>query len=716
MSIPKTYKPQELEKSIYEAWLESNYFHAVIKKDTKPFVIVLPPPNLTGILHLGHALNATIQDIFIRWKKLQGYLTEWLPGVDHAGIATQVVVERNLPKGVTRESLGREKFVQLIWDWVKSKKVVILEQLRRIGVACDWARTRFTLDVGFSQAVKEAFIRLHKKGLIYRGDYIVNWCPRCQTALSDEQVKHQEVKGHLYYIRYPLKDGAGYVTVATTRPETMLGDTALAINPEDTRNKKYIGKIAILPFIKRELPIIGDERVDPEFGTGIVKVTPAHDRDDFEIGEKHKLPRVKIMDERGVINENGGKFKGLDRFEARKKIIEELKEKGLLERIEDYTISLGKCERCKSVVEPYLSRQWFVKMKPLAEPGIDAVERGIIKFHPERWKGVFLNWMYNIKDWCISRQIWWGHSIPVYWCDECGKYEVASEKPQKCSYCGSENITPDPDVLDTWFSSWLWPFATFGWPKKTEELEYFYPTDVLVTGPEIIFFWVARMIMAGYEFMGKYPFHDVYIHGTVRDAIGRKMDKSLGNGIDPIEVIEKYGGDAMRFTLVFKSGEGKDPHLKLDTFEIGRNFANKIWNAFRLIKFLEQDEKKDFEEDLADRWILSRLQRIIKTVEDKLEDYKLYEPLSTIYEFFWHEFCDWYLEIVKLTGHLKIAKHVMSEVMKLLHPFMPFITELIYKELNGKSILESRWSSPREALVDSSCAVSYTHLTLPTKA
>ncbi len=746
MEISKTYNPKSTEAKWYKFWLENGYFKASPNEARKPFTIVIPLPNVTDVLHMGHALNATIQDIFTRWRRMQGFEAEWLPGTDHAGIATQVIVERELLKDIPKEELGREKFVELVWEWVGEKKNTILEQLKELGCSCDWDRTRFTLDPNLSQAVNEAFIRLYKKGLIYKGDYIVNWCPRCETAIADEEVEHEELNGKLYYIKYPIKTKdyrpktKNYVVVATTRPETMLGDTACAINPKDKKNAKFIGETAILPLIEREIPIIPDSAVDPNFGTGIVKVTPAHDPADFEIAERHDLPKILIMDTHGVINESGGDYSGLSRFEAREKIILDLKKLGLFVKTTSHRYSVGHCYRCKTLVEPLLSKQWFVKQKELAKPAIEAVERGEIKFYPDRWKGVYLNWMYNIKDWCISRQIWWGHRIPVWYCKEmrnakCKRRDgsvVSIEKPEICPYCNSKVLFQDPDVLDTWFSSWLWPFSVFGWPKETEDrgqkseispsadgqksdLDYFYPTSLLTTASEIIFFWVARMIMAGYEFMGKAPFKDVYIHGTVRDSRGVKMSKSLGNGIDPREIIKDYGTDALRFSLITTAGEGQDPRIAPNTFESGRNFTNKIWNAYRLITSLSVGRELPTAQsrelptaqnpkslDFGDRWILARQQRLIKEVTKSLSKYRLQGPLMQIYDFFWHEFCDWYLEIIKLKKTQGVAIEILHNTLKLLHPFMPFITEEIWQKIPHQetSIMISHWPSPDMNLFD----------------
>ncbi|MFA4992229.1 MAG: valine--tRNA ligase, partial [Candidatus Omnitrophota bacterium] len=590
--IPPRYNPKEVEDKVYSRWENKNLFHAEPTSSKKPFSVVIPPPNVTGILHMGHALNDTIQDILIRWKKMQGFDSLWMPGVDHAGIATQNVVEKKLAKeGKTRNDLGREKFLEEVWKWREEYGSTIIRQLKKLGASCDWDRTRFTMDEAYSEAVKEVYIRLWNKGLIYQGDYIINWCPRCQTALSDEEAPHVDAEGKLYYIKYPFKEGEGLsakdegVVVATTRPETMLGDTAVAVNPKDRRYKKFIGKKLILPLMGREIPIVGDDFVDKKFGTGAVKVTPAHDLNDFEIaGRHHELRVINVMNPDATMNENAGRFKGMDRFRAREEIVKELREKGLLIKIEPHKHAVGHCYRCHTAVEPYLSRQWFVKMKPLAGPAIEAVKSGRIKFYPKRWTKVYLNWMENIRPWCISRQIWWGHRLPVWYCLDCKKGVVASkERPVKCGACGSGNLKQDEDVLDTWFSSWLWPFATMGWPDKTRELGYFYPTSVLVTAPEILFFWVARMIMAGLEFMGDIPFSDVYLHGTVRDLTGKKMSKSLGNIIDPLDIINEFGADALRFSIIAITASGQDVFLAREKFELGRNFANKIWNASRFV-------------------------------------------------------------------------------------------------------------------------------------
>ncbi len=684
------YNHKDIEEKWLSYWNKEKLNHAEINPDKKKYTISMPPPNVTDILHLGHALNNTIQDIYIRWKRMQGYEALWVPGSDHASIATQVVVEKELPNGTTKEDIGRDKFLEILWNWVEKKKDYIITQLKRIGCSADFRRTQFTLDPGLSTAVKEAFLILYQKGYIYRGDYVVNWCPRCQTALSNEEVEYRDEDGSLYYIRYPIENQKlidDYLTVATTRPETMLGDTAVAVHPDDVRYKKYMGSTVILPLVEKEIPVIADSLVDCEFGTGVVKVTPAHDSDDFDIGKRNGLERVVIMDRMGRINENGGKYAGLTREDARDAILKDLKKGGLLEKVESYKHSVGECYRCHTKVEPYLSRQWFLSMNELAKPAIEAVEKGIVKFYPERWTNVYLSWMKNIKPWCISRQLWWGHTIPVWYCmdkmnEECKKKDgivVAREKPERCPYCGSENIVQDTDVLDTWFSSWLWPFSTLGWPKKNPDFDYFYPTDLLVTGPEIIFFWVARMIMASYFFTGTYPFKDVYLHGTVRDKIGRKMSKSLGNGIDPLEIIKQYSTDSLRFSILAVAGEGQDPRIEERTFELGRNFCNKLWNANRLLEILkETHECISYELDLADRWIISRLNCVIGDINRALSSYRLHEAITRIYEFFWHEYCDFYLEIIKDTGHIDTGYEVFTNILRLLHPFMPFITEELY--------------------------------------
>jgi len=741
--VSTCYNPKETEDKWYKFWQENNLFCAKPNPLKKPFTIVIPPPNVTGILHMGHALNNTIQDILIRYHRMKGYETLWVPGTDHAGIATQNVVERELAKeGKTRNDLGREKFLERVWQWKEKYGSTIIQQLKKLGASCDWERLRFTMDERYSEVVKEVFIRLYEKGLIYQGDYIINWCPRCQTALSDEEAPHKEIEGNLYYIRYPFKGQSpsgtvpNCIVVATTRPETMLGDTAVAVNPKDKRYKKLVGKVLILPLMNREIRIVADPMVDMKFGTGAVKVTPAHDPDDYILGKKHNLEFINILYPDGTLNENAGVYKGLDRFKAREKIISDLKEKGLLEKIEPHKIPAGHCYRCHTIIEPYLCRQWFVKMKPLAESAIKMVKEGKIKFYPRRWTKVYLNWMENIHDWCISRQIWWGHRLPVWYCPNCLKqaselivkssksidktksmnYElsiknkqgviVSKETPQRCPVCGSADLYQDEDVLDTWFSSWLWPFATLGWPRETEDLKYFYPTSVLVTAPEILFFWVARMIMAGLEFTGKVPFKDVYIHGTVRDTEGRKMSKSLGNIIDPLEIIEHIGADSLRFSLIMITASGQDVYLSEDKFKTGRNFCNKIWNAARLI--LINLEEKNIRDDLCvvfkeknltliNRWILSSFYTTLQKAEQSLEKYNFNEYASLLYHFFWHRFCDWYLEIIKKNikdpQNQLVMYKILEKFLRCLHPIMPFITEELWQKLplKNNSIMREPW-------------------------
>ena len=743
--IPSRYNPQEVEKKLYEKWQDDGLFHVEPGSSEKPFTIVIPPPNVTGILHMGHALNNTIQDILIRWKKMQGYASLWVPGTDHAGIATQNVVEKKLARdGKTRNDLGREKFVEEVWKWREEYGSTIISQLKRLGASCDWERTRFTMDKGLSSAVLEAFVQLYDKGLIYRGNYIINWCPRCQTALSDEEAPHVETEGKLYYIRYlfkegeapnhSLRSGTGHgcrvkgegVVVATTRPETMLGDVAVAVNPDDKRYKKLIGKKLILPIIGREIEIIADDFVDKKFGTGAIKVTPAHDPNDFEISKRHNLEPIKVMAPNGKMNENAKTYNGKDRFDAREGIVKELEEQGLMVKIEKHQHAVGHCYRCHTAIEPYLSLQWFVSMKELARPAIEAVKSGKIKFYPKRWTKVYLSWMENIRDWCISRQIWWGHRIPVYYCRTCKEVIVSKVKPENCPECSSIDIYQDEDVLDTWFSSWLWPFSTLGWPEKTKDLEYFYPTSVLVTAPEILFFWVARMIMAGMEFTGEIPFRDVYLHGTVRDLTGKKMSKSLGNIIDPIDIINEFGTDALRYSMMAITATGQDVFLSKEKFEIGRNFANKIWNASRFVLMNIGLTTPTCPGNgpsavpgtgrggmtLADEWILSRLNKTIAAVTKALEQYRFNEAESLIYDFFWHDFCDWYVEMVKpqlmqraneptsQRATEQVLIHVLEASLKLLHPFMPFVTEAVWQNVKErKSIMVEKWPKPDKKLI-----------------
>ena len=728
--LPKIYDPKNVEDRLYKFWLEKRYFHAEVNLERKSYTIVIPPPNVTDVLHMGHAYNNTFQDILIRYHRMQDKEALWFPGTDHAGIATQNVVERHLWKNrkISRHDLGREKFIELVWQWRQERGQRIIEQLKKMGFSCDWQRERFTMDEGLSRAVLEVFIRLYKKGLIYRGKYVINWCPRCQTALSDEEVEYQEHEGNLWYINYPISGSKQHITVATTRPETLLGDVAVAVHPKDKRYKDLIGKVAILPIMSRKLPIIGDEMVDREFGTGAVKVTPAHDPNDYLIGQRHNLVPINVMNENASMNENAGKYSGMDRLKARKHLLQDLKTGGFIEKTEDHNHSIGHCYRCHTVVEPYLSEQWFVKMKALAEPALQAAKEGKVKFHPARWHKVFVQWMENIHDWCISRQIWWGHRIPIYYCQDCGEIKASIDAPTHCRKCKGQTFKQDPDVLDTWFSSQLWPFATLGWPEEKKELKYFYPTDTLVTGPDIIFFWVARMIMMGVEFMKDIPFHDVYFNGIIRDDQGRKMSKSLGNGIDPLEMVEKYSADAVRFSLLVLSSEGQDINLSQNDFEIGRNFSNKLWNAFRFLWMnLEQEDlehgnldfvRKASDEntlDLSDQWILSRYQKTIRKVTRGLDQFKFHEATEAIYSFFWREYCDWYLELIKprlynskdLEGKkvaLGVAVMVMKGILQMLHPFIPFITEELWMKIrclgDSESIMISAWPSEYRAFIN----------------
>jgi len=715
--IEKVYDPHKVEDALYKRWMEKDYFHAVIDPEKKPFTIVIPPPNITGQLHMGHALDNTMQDILIRMKRMQGYCTLWLPGTDHASIATEAkIVETMAKEGITKEDIGREGFLERAWKWKEQYGGRIVEQLKKLGSSCDWKRERFTMDEGLSEAVKEVFVRLYEKGLIYRGERIINWCPVCGTSISDAEVEYEEHDGYFWHIKYPVAGSDEYVEIATTRPETMLGDTAVAVHPDDERYKHLIGKKVILPLMNREIPVIADTYVERDFGTGVVKITPAHDPNDFEVGLRHDLEIINIMNEDATINENGGKYAGMDRYEARKQVVEDLKNLGLLVQVKPHKHNVGECYRCSTVIEPRVSWQWFVKMKPLAEPAIEVVKNGTIKFVPERFSKIYFNWMENIQDWCISRQLWWGHRIPAYYCDDCGELMVARTEPHECTKCKSTNIRQDEDVLDTWFSSALWPFSTLGWPEETPDLKYFYPTDVLVTGYDIIFFWVARMIFSGLEQMGKEPFKYVLIHGLVRDAQGRKMSKSLGNGIDPLEVIEKYGTDALRYALTVGTSPGNDMRFSDEKLEASRNFANKIWNAFRFV-MMNFDDDVDFGKvdeskfTVGDKWILSRINTVAREVTENLEKFELGIGLSKIYEFIWEEFCDWYIELVKPRLYDREAKdrlealYVLNEVlkkaMKLLHPFMPFITEEIYSHLitDDESIMISSWPEYTEDIL-----------------
>jgi len=704
--LSKKFNFKEIDDKWGKYWEENDCFHGKANPKKKPYSIVIPPPNVTGILHMGHALNNTLQDIIIRYKRMCGFETLWMPGTDHAGIATQNVVEKQLAKeNKTRQEVGREAVLERLWVWKKQYGDTIIHQLKKLGSSCDWARNRFTMDEGYSEAVKYVFIHLYEKGLIYRGEYIINWCPRCLTALSDEEAEHQESEGSLWHISYPFKDNPDkFITVATTRPETMLGDTAVAVNPDDERYKDFIGQTLLLPLVHREIKIIADPFVDPSFGTGAVKVTPAHDPNDFQMGKRHNLEFINIMHPNAILNEKAGDFKDMDRFQGRESVVASLKKLNLLKKVEPHVHAVGHCYRCHTIVEPYLSKQWFVKMKPLAEPAIKAVTEGTIKIHPSRWTKVYMNWMENIRDWCISRQIWWGHRIPVWYCDACQEGEniiVAQKEPTQCPKCGCPNLTQDEDVLDTWFSSWLWPFATFNWPGENpldkklrdEDLEYFYPTSSLFTAPEIIFFWVARMVMAGFEFMGDIPFSDIYLHGTVRDFKGRKMSKSLGNAIDPLEIINEYGADSLRFSLIMNSGQ--DLFISKEKFEVGRNFANKIWNASRLIlmHYDREDSRGELaeilkQEDLALhlKWIISRFYSTLEKVSNAIEIYRYSEAESLIYEFFWGDFCDWFLEMIKDKFSDVNTKRIIIEILKnslkMIHPFMPFVTEEIWENLD----------------------------------
>ncbi len=713
--LPKTYDPHECEDRLYQYWEESGFFNAEVNPDKKPFTIVIPPPNVTGQLHMGHAFDETLQDTLIRFKRMQGYEALWLPGTDHAGIATQIKVEEALRKeeGLTRYDLGREEFVRRVWDWKDKYGSRILSQLRKMGSSCDWRRLRFTMDEGLSNAVKEVFVDLYNKGLIYKGSRIINWCPHCRTALSDAEVEYVEKPGHLWHVRYPIEGTDEYLVIATTRPETMMGDTGIAVNPKDERYQHLIGKRAILPIMNRAIPIFADEYVEMDFGTGCVKVTPCHDPNDFEMGQRHNLEFILVLDEDGKVNENGGPYQGMDRLECRKAIVRDLEAQGYLVKTEDYTHNVGTCYRCHTDVEPMTSAQWFVKMAPLAKEAIRVVEDGEVRFVPERFTKTYTNWMENVHDWCISRQLWWGHQIPAYYCDDCGHMEVSKTPVTRCPKCGSSNIRQDEDVLDTWFSSALWPFSTLGWPEKTPELEYFYPTDVLVTGYDIIFFWVARMIFSAMEHMHERPFKTVYIHGLVRDGQGRKMSKSLGNGIDPLEIIDQYGADALRFTLVTGNSPGNDIRFSVEKVESNRNFCNKIWNASRfvLMNLTVPDFTLPETLSLEDKWILHRYNELVREVTDNLDRFELGVAADKLYSFIWDSFCDWYIELCKprlgadadpaaSEQAQRVLGHVLTGVMQLLHPFMPYITEQVWQGLKGadSSIMVSQWPQYDEKL------------------
>ena len=714
--LEKTYNPADIEGRLYEKWLNKKYFQAKVNKNKKPFTIVMPPPNITGQLHMGHALDNTMQDILTRFKRMQGYEALWQPGTDHAAIATEVkVIDKLRQEGFEKADLGREGFLEKCWDWKKEYGSRIINQLHRLGSSADWDRERFTMDEGCSDAVLEVFCKLYEKGYIYKGSRIINWCPVCQTSISDAEVEHVEQEGHFWHINYPVVGEEGrFVEIATTRPETLLGDTAVAVNPEDERYKDIIGKTLVLPLVGREIPVVADHYVDKEFGTGCVKITPAHDPNDFEVGKRHNLPEINVLNDDATINANGGKYQGMDRYEARKRMVQELEEQGLLVKIVPHSHNVGTHDRCSTTVEPMMKQQWFVKMDELIKPAVEAVKNGEIKLLPERMEKTYFNWTDNIRDWCISRQLWWGHRIPAYYCADCGEFVVARENPGKCPKCGCEHMTQDEDTLDTWFSSALWPFSTLGWPEKTEDLDYFYPNDVLVTGYDIIFFWVIRMIFSGYEQMGEAPFHTVLFHGLVRDAKGRKMSKSLGNGIDPLEVIDKYGADALRLTLITGNAPGNDMRFYWERVESARNFANKVWNASRFImmNIVEGEVAEPSLEELrtGDKWILSKVNTLAKDVTENMDKFELGIAVQKVYDFIWDEFCDWYIEIAKARMSRKeedpesakaamwTLKTVLIEALKLLHPYMPFITEEIFCTLQDKepTIMLSEWPKYRE--------------------
>ena len=706
--LAKTYDPQSVEDRLYKFWVDGGFFHAEADPEKEPYTIVIPPPNITGQLHMGHALDETLQDILIRFRRMQGRATLWLPGTDHASIATEAkIVAAMAEEGLTKEDLGREKFLERAWDWKRTYGGRIVEQLKKLGSSCDWDRERFTLDEGCNKAVNEVFVRLYEKGLIYRGEKIINWCPHCLTSISEAEVDYEDQPGHFWHIRYPFADGSGYMNIATTRPETLLGDTALAVNPNDERYKDVIGKKVILPIVHREIPVVADDYVEMDFGTGVVKITPAHDPNDFEVGLRHNLEVINVMTDDAKITDDYPKYAGMDRYDARKAIVEDLKAEGALIKVEDYSHNVGACYRCHTTVEPRVSKQWFVKMEPLAKPAIKAVRDGEVKFIPERFDKIYYNWMENIKDWCISRQLWWGHRIPAWYCADCGETIVSKDEPHTCPKCGSAALTRDEDTLDTWFSSALWPFSTLGWPDETNDLKYFYPTNTLVTGYDIIFFWVARMIFSGIEYTGQVPFDTVLIHGIVRDSQGRKMSKSLGNGVDPLVEIEKYGADALRFSLATGNSPGNDMRYIPERVESSRNFANKLWNASRFILMnLPDDQKAPYlpkDLSLEDKWILSKYNNLVKDVTDNLDKFEIGVAVQKLYDFIWDIFCDWYIELckVRLNGDdanaadtaRAVLVYVMSGMLQLLHPFMPFITEEIWQSLphDGESIMVSKW-------------------------
>jgi valyl-tRNA synthetase len=727
--LDKTYEPARVERKWYQFWEREGLFHADVNSNQEPFSIVIPPPNITGSLHMGHALNNTLQDILVRYKRMNGLSTLWMPGTDHAGIATQNVVEKQLAKeGINRQEFGREKFIERTWKWQEESGRTIINQLKRLGSSCDWQRERFTMDKGFSRAVREVFVSLYEEGLIYRDNYIINWCPRCRTALSDLEVEHEECKGKLYYLAYPIigkgkalsKSAKNWITVATTRPETMLGDTAVAVHPEDKRYQKLVGGEVLLPIMERKIPIISNEYVDQGFGTGVVKITPAHDFNDFEIGLQHNLDLVQVIDEEGHMNENAGVYQGLDRYDCRQRLLRDLQKAKFLKKSEDYQHTIGYCYRCRTVIEPLVSKQWFLKVRPLAQPAIEAVKNGKTRIIPKLWENSYFSWMDNIRDWCISRQIWWGHRIPAWYCQQCGQITVTREDPTSCSNCQSPDLNQETDVLDTWFSSALWPFSTMGWPEHTKELEVFYPTSVLVTGFDILFFWVARMMLMGLKFMGNVPFRDVYIHALVRDIEGQKMSKSKGNIIDPLVIMDKYGTDAFRFTLAAFAAQGRDICLSEERIAGYRNFANKIWNAFRfaLPNLLEEGEAEEFQprspdDSLPDRWIITRLNQTIDFVRSALDQYKFNEAANYLYQFIWHEFCDWYLELIKPALSEKAEPRqresarqtlffTVNRILSSLHPFMPFITEELWQKFpnHHSSIMVSPYPESDEKQID----------------
>ncbi|UCG00158.1 MAG: valine--tRNA ligase [Spirochaetaceae bacterium] len=726
IELPTVYDPKSFEDRLYKYWLDNSLFAPDLKIKGQPYVIVIPPPNVTGVLHMGHGLNNSLQDVLIRYHRMSGQATLWLPGSDHAGIATQAVVEKQLRKrGTSKEKVGRERFVEETWKVTNKHHDIIVQQLQKIGSSCDWQRERFTLDEGLSRAVREVFVSLFEKGLVYKGNYLVNWCWSCGTAISDDEVEHEEIQGRMYHYRYPLADGSGAIEIATTRPETMLGDTALAVHPDDKRYKHLVGKQAQLPLTERNLPIVADTYVDMEFGSGVVKVTPAHDANDYEIGKRHNLPRINILNPDNTLNSNVPEsYRGLRVLEARKKVVEDIKKADLFIRDEKHVHTVGHCYRCHSVIEPYLSDQWFVRMRPLAEKALKAWDKGEVQFFPKKWENTYAHWLRNIRDWCISRQLWWGHRIPVWYCDSCGEMTVSREDPAACQHCSSTEIHQDPDVLDTWFSSALWPFSTLGWPEQTEDLQRFYPTSTLITAYEIIFFWVARMIMMGLEFMGKVPFADVYIHGLVRDTQGRKMSKSLGNGVDPLEVVDEYGADALRFTLAFLAAQGQDILMDKESFKLGSKFANKIWNASRFIlmnlegRNLVGDAAKKLDD--VDRWIVHRLNQAARSARSALDQYRFNDASQAVYEYFWNDFCDWYIEAAKLVlegedeaekdRKVTLCLTILEESLRLLHPFLPFLTEEIYQKLpqHGLSIVTAPYPKFVDERVDHEAQANFT--------